>query len=96
MVKEPYAEAFSFYDRNPGPTSDSEKRFFALILACGPSSDSELENWASSALALHRRTPSRVMPAWLCVCKAGLCQPCMLSGGPLCGPPAYFYIYSRA
>ena len=32
----------------------------------------------------------RETPAWLCVHKAGLCQPCMLSGGPLCGASSLF------
>ena len=35
-----------------------------------------------------RETPRRVEP--LCVHKAGLCQPCMLSGGPLCGASSLF------
>ena len=32
----------------------------------------------------------RETPAWLCVHKAGLCQPCMLSGGPLWGASSLF------
>ena len=45
----------------------------------------------------------RETPVWLCVHKAGLSQPCMLSGGPLCGASslllhilacvAYFNVY---
>ena len=32
----------------------------------------------------------RETPVWFCVHKAGLCQPCMLSGGPLCGASSLF------
>ena len=43
----------------------------------------------SGAGRLASQSP-RETPVWLCVHKAGLCQPCMLSGGPLCGASSLF------
>ena len=49
----------------------------------------DLSKRGSSAGRLACQSP-RETPAWLCVHKAGLCQPCMLSGGPLCGASSLF------
>ena len=43
----------------------------------------------SGAGRLASQSP-RETPVWLCVHKAGLSQPCMLSGGPLCGASSLF------
>ena len=53
-AKEPKRAAFRWYDAKPGPANDMEVLMIAVILVYTASCESDILNWVTSMLAVHR------------------------------------------